>query len=209
MTFWDYFDKVTDSETVEAILLLIVGAVISLVFQYGMELWNSRGKLKVYYASYYDSTFRKPACFTESWSKSDEKYVSCILPIQLDFVNTAGRKHVFRAISVIALKNGKKVATFNPIIRGKDKKDETSEYKYYGTPNASYSFTIAENECVHTDLLFTHETPAVSAHDNQFDEIQLQWNDKKDKPHHKTILKIEDCWQPGELKLSKDWIRLC
>lgn len=209
MTFWDYFDKVIDADTVSAVVLLIIGAIITLVFQHCYEAWIRRGKLKVYYSNYYDTTFRKPACFTESWSKSHVKYISCILPVQLDFVNTSGRKHVFRAVTAIALKDGKKVATFNPITRGKDTQDESGEYKYYGTPTTSYSFTIAENECLHTDLLFLHETPAQTTNANIFDEIQLQWNDKKDKPHKKTILRITHCWKPGELPLSQDWIRLC
>lgn len=209
MTFWDYLNEVVDKDTVEAIFLLVFGGIVTLVFQQVAKVWNNRGKLKVYYANYFDTTFKSSACFIEPFSEDHKEYISCILPIQIDFVNTSGRKHVFRAVSAIALYKGKKVGTFNPIIRGRKKSGGNEEYKYYGTPNTSYSFTIAENTCMHTDLLFCYQIPAVDKNNHPFDEVQLQWNDHKDRPHSKTILMIDQCWKDGEINLSKDWMRLC
>ncbi len=209
MTFWDYLDKVVDKDTMEAIFLLFIGGVFTWGFQQVDKAWNNRGKLKVYYANYFDATFKRSACFNESFSEEHTKYISCILPIQIDFVNTSGRIHVFRAVSAIALYKGKQVETFNPIIRGKEKSGGNEEYKYYGVPNTSYSFTIAEKTCMHTDLLFCYEMPAVDTTDHPFDEVRLQWNDHKDRPHSKVILKIDQCWKPGEINLSRDWMRLC
>lgn len=191
------------------IALLVIGAVLSHV-----PVWlSSRGKLKVYYANYIDKNFHTGACFM----KGDPvpgilPHTDFLLPIQLDFVNTSGRKQVFRAISATAYSNGKEVAKLNPLTRGRKTavgaKEDIGEYVYYGVPQASYSFTIPEKECIHTELLFIHQIDDKDLSKNEFDEVKLEWHDSRNKIHSVSILKIAECWKLGSVDLTFDWREL-
>lgn len=194
---------------VKDIALLVVGAVLSHV-----AVWlSSRGKLKVYYANYIDKVFNTGACFMKGEPVPGiPPHTDFLLPIQLDFVNTSGRKHVFRAISAIAYSNGKATAKLNPLTRGRKTavgaKEEIGEYVYYGIPQSSYSFTVPEHECIHTELLFIHQIDDDDLDKNKFDEVRLEWRDSKDKAHSVSVLKISDCWKRGTVDFTFDWTEL-
>lgn len=199
----DIFDFIKD------IVLLIVGAVLSHV----AVILASRGKLKVYYSNYIDKIFNTGACFMKGEPiPGNLPHTDFFLPIQLDFVNTSGRKHIFRAISAIAYRDGKEVAKLNPLTRGRKKaigaKEDFSEYIHYGIPQPSYSFTIPEHECIHTELLFIHQIDDKDLDNNTFDEVRLEWRDIKDKTHSVSILKIGECWKPGDIEFPFDWTEL-
>lgn len=194
---------------VKDISLLVVGAVLSHI-----PAWlAARGKLKVYYANYIDKVYNTGACFLKGEpSFGVLPHTDFLLPIQLDFVNTSGRKHVFRAVSATAYSNGKEIAKLNPVTRGRrtsvGAKEDISEYTYYGVPQATYSYTIPEHECIHTELLFIHQINDKDLDKNRFDEIRLEWRDSKDKAHSISILKISDCWKPGAVDFQFDWTEL-
>ena len=188
------------------IALLVVGAVLSHV-----AVWlAARGKLKVYYSNYIDNVYKRGACFLKGVAVPP--HTDFILPLQMDFVNTSGRKHVFRAISAVAYYRGKKVTTLNYSTRGRrvysDVETNNDEYTLYGVPQQSYSFTIPEHECIHTELFFSYQVYDTKLKENSFDEIRLEWRDTKDKAHSVSILKITECWKLGDVDLPFDWTEL-
>lgn len=205
-SIWEKIACVLGSDFTKDIILIIVGALVS----HMGSIFSSRGKLKVFYANYIEKIFKRSACFMKSPS-----YVSrtdFFLPVQLDFVNTSGRKHVFRAVSAVVYFQGKKVAVLNPITGGQSipsgAQKEASEYVHYGVPKSSYSFTIPEHECFSTNLLYLFQVEEREKVKNTFDEVKLEWYDTKNIHRRATILKIQNCWKEGNVDLSFDWTEL-
>lgn len=210
MTGWDLLYRILQktytliqSETAQNLIYLLGGAIITVFVQFIAEVLKDRGKLKIYYQNCRNDIFNKTAGFA-----SDVKLrkINCLLPLEVDMLNTSGNNKVVRNIRALAMKNNVEVKAFTPCRSASSRLSNTSMVREdtYGNISTSYTYVIPAHGCIHSELLYILQISLDEVEKNRFDHIDLVWYDEKDKKHRSTIAMITECWKDGTIDISLD-----
>lgn len=204
MTFWDYLYKVCEPSTAKDILLLLIGAVISIVFERVMQHWDARGTLNMYCTDFMPTTAKRRAHIHYEESKGTLNF---FLPLEIEMVNTSGEAKVVRELTAVALYDEKVVARIAPIHRLTSttgtKPLNQKEVGFYGGMTTSYTYLIKAHECVQTQTVYLFQIPVSAKEEKVFNRVDLVWFDAKGDKYCSKLMDITECWEPRNLEMPE------
>lgn len=191
----------------EAILTTIdaVSDVTSIVSNiHDLNLFNKDNKELQIFAKHVHSKWEDGNfCSYEKSSIDGKLYLD--VPLWLDVTNDGEKDKFLKNVNIHAYKKGNEVASFKQVQYITAKRTNCPEKKIILGDNESYNLHIAPHEAKRFNLeFFLSERD----YDGEFDELRLEYYDKKMKKHSSHLLTIDKNWIEGRVEIPEEWINI-
>lgn len=194
------------------VILLLIGAGIGVFASIATliaERWfNHAGRIKIYYKIYSADPGRGRAY---GFSRTSDGKLHFRVPIIFEIQNTSYATRVIRDVSLVLYKGQTLVSkmqqvndSVSTLWTGNDVTGTNTVE--YGGENNSYSLVLEPTSIKKVKCLYVLVINENESAGKQFDTVQLEYFDERDRKRTFVIAKINDCWKEKRLQISADWI---